>query len=561
MGPLKDSSGAIVDNSEEMCGLLNDFFTSVYTKEDISGVLPEVEKIFKGDPSKSLQDVEITPEVVLKYFGKMRQNKAPGVDGFGTRLFNKELANCIHIPLSIIFRKSLDDGLVPSDWKMANITAIYKTGSRCDACNYRPISLTVQGCKVMEAIIRDRINEHLQKHDLIRSSQHGFVKNRSCLTNLLEFVESVRDYVDRGTPVDAIYLDLRKAFDKVPHHRLKLKLNAHGVDGKIAGWISDWLDNRQQRVVLNGVCSNWSNVLSGVPQGSVLGPMLFIIYVNDFDSKVVNKLLKFADDAKLFGPVSNTTEVERLRKDLLTLCEWTEDWMMMFNTEKSKVVHFGANNPRVAYSIENKVLDGSEEERDLGVIVQSNLKVSSQCAKVVKTANKILGLIKRTFVTRDVNTIRSLYKSLVRPHLEYCVQAWRPWLKKDIELIEGVQHRATKIITGFNNLSYEQRLAAIGLTTLETRRLRGDLIEVFKIIKGCDKVDYQKFFQLSTSQLRGHTYKLYKIRVLTNIGKFAFSNRVVDYWNKLPEDVVSCSNVNSFKGKIDRIIKNDWGLV
>ena len=153
---------------------------------------------------------------------------------------------------------------------------------------------------------------------------------------------------------------------------------------------------------------------------------------------------------------------------------------MMFNTEKSKVVHFGVNNPRVAYSIENKVLDGSEEERDLGVIVQSNLKVSSQCAKVVKTANKILGFIKRTFVTRDVNTIRSLYKSLVRPHLEYCVQAWRPWLKKDIELIEGVQHRATKIINGFNNLSYEQRLAAIGLTTLETRRLRGDLIEVFK---------------------------------------------------------------------------------
>ena len=197
----------------------------------------------------------------------------------------------------------------------------------------------------------------------------------------------------------------------------------------------------------------------------------------------------------------------------------------------------------------------------MGILVQSNLKVSSQCAKVVKTANKILGMIKRSFSSRDSNTIVSLYKALVRPHLEYCVQAWRPYFKKDIELLEGVQHRATKIIEGLERMSYEQRLSSLGLTTLETRRIRGDLIEVFKIFKAYENVDYREFFELSENNLRGHSCKLFKKRVKTNIGKYSFSNRVVDLWNNLPEDVVSCNNVVSFKVKIDHLFKNDWGFI
>ena len=184
-----------------------------------------------------------------------------------------------------------------------------------------------------------------------------------------------------------ISLDLKKAFDKVPHHRLLQKLQAHGVGGPIATWIKNWLLNRQQRVVINGVNSDWSDVVSGVPQGSVLGPLLFVVYINDLESGLINEVLKFADDSKLFGAVSSPEDVDKICQDLFKLSNWSDEWLMVFNEAKCKVMHLGHNNPRALYSINEYNLEETSEERDLGIIVQNNLKVSTQCSKVVKTAN------------------------------------------------------------------------------------------------------------------------------------------------------------------------------
>jgi hypothetical protein len=208
-----------------------------------------------------------------------------------------------------------------------------------------------------------------------------------------------------------------------------------------------------------------------------------------------------------------------------------------------------------------QVLEEVEVERDLGVMVTADLKVSTQCAKVVKTANRVLGMISRTFTIRSREIILQLYKSLVRPHLEYCIQVWRPHLQKDIKLLEGVQRRATKLIENFHSLSYEQRLARLNLTTLETRRIRGDLIQLFKMMKGFDDIDYNEFFIVSINQLRGHSMKLFKDRFNTNLGKFVFSNRVVDDWNALSEDIISCNTVNSFKAKLDRYLRISRGFI
>ena len=234
---------------------------------------------------------------------------------------------------------------------------------------------------------------------------------------------------------------------------------------------------------------------------------------------------------------------------------------MLFNADKCRVMHFGAGNKGVTYSVNNHDLEVVDEEKDLGILIQSNLKVSAQCSKVIKRANIILGMIKRCFTCRSKNVVLKLYKSLVRPHLEYCVQSWRPHLAKDIDALEKVQRRATKLIEGFHDLTYEQRLFRLNLTTLETRRLRGDLIQTFKLIKGFDNVDYQVFFTMSNNTLRGNSCKLVKKRFYTNIGKYSFSNRVVDVWNSLPEEVVSSKTVSCFKLKIDDLLKNDWGLV
>jgi hypothetical protein len=186
----------------------------------------------------------------------------------------------------------------------------------------------------------------------------------------------------------------------------------------------------------------------------------------------------------------------------------------------------GRNNLHAVYNIDGVSLEHVTEEKDLGILVSSDLKVAKQCSCVVKSANRTLGLIKRTFTTRDSVTMLNLYKALVRPKLEYSMSAWRPHLKKDIELLEGVQRRATKLIYGLYNRTYEQRLQELKLTTLETRRLRGDLIEVFKIFKGFTDIDPSKFFVLSTSELRGHTYKLYKQRASLDICKYSFCHRV-----------------------------------
>ena len=222
-------------------------------------------------------------------------------------------------------------------------------------------------CKVLESIVIDSIIDHVRIHKLIKESQHGFLKGRSCLTNLLEFLEFVSSYVDQRHPVDVIYLDFQKAFDKVPHRRLMLKINSLGIVGDVYNWIENWLKDREQRVVLLGCNSEWIRVKSGVPQGSVLGPQLFLIYIrpNDIDDLVSSNLLKFADDTKVFRIFSTPNDIDKPQYDLMILCKWSDDWMMLFNADKCKVMHFGYNNTEAAYKIYDKNLDVSKEERDI----------------------------------------------------------------------------------------------------------------------------------------------------------------------------------------------------
>ena len=324
------------------------------------------------------------------------------------------------------------------------------------------------------------------------------------------------------------------------------------MGGNILSWIENWLSGRKQKVGINKTFSKWRDVQSGVPQGSVLGPLLFLIYINDLDVGVVSKLCKFADDTKLGGGVASAVESQKLAKDLEQIFQWSIDWQMSFNVDKCTVMHMGKNNEEFQYKMGTGTLKKSEQEKDLGVTINRSGKSSVQCGIAVKKANAVLGMIKRNITFKSKENMVRLYKSLVRPRLEYCVQAWNPYLQKDIEKLERVQRRATKLIEGFRNLSYEARLNKTGLISLEQRRVRGDLIQVFKMIKGFDKVNYKEFFEISSSsRTRGHSYKIVKKRCNGDLRKHFFTQRVVNSWNNLPQHVVDADTINCFKNRLD----------
>ena len=280
---------------------------------------------------------------------------------------------------------------------------------------------------------------------------------------------------EQGGCLDAIYLDFSKAFDSVPHQRLLNKLRTYGINGNILSWCESFLTGRRQRVVINSVASDWSDVLSGVPQGSVLGPLLFLLFINDMPDVVHNVIALFADDAKLFSSIRSDSDMLRLRHDIYNLTEWSDKWQLQFNIGKCKSLHLGHNNKRDDYFMRVGILEKVEVEKDLGVHVDEKLSFKQHIEYEISKANQILGLIRRSFDYLDARSLVSLYTSRVRPLLEYCNVVAYPRFSYQCEMLESVQRRATKMIPQLKSLDYAERLKLLKLPSLYYRRARGDI--------------------------------------------------------------------------------------
>ena len=475
---LKDD-GTLTRDDLEKSEVLNDFFSSVFTLEDTNSI-----PVFKCNNDVFISTTSITQLDMEKALMNLNVNKSPGPDGLHPRVL-RELASVLSYPLKILFDKTITLGRIPTKWKVAEVRPIFKKGKRTSPGNYRPVSLTSIICKVFERFIKDTIFKHLIDNNLLSDDQFGFCSGRSCTTQLLSTIYDWFSELDNNVPVDAIYLDFRKAFDAVPHLRLINKLYGYGIRGQLLEWIKDFLSERYQYVTINDKSSKKCPVTSGVPQGSVLGPTLFIYYINDLPTVVTALIKIFADDTKAYKAIRSLIDKNILQKSIDNMVEWSDIWQIGFNGSKCKVLHIGKNNPCYEYTIKEngvtKTLDTTESEKDLGVFIDPLLSFKDHILFIVKKARSLSGLIIRSIEYKCIDNMVPLFKSIVRPILETSEAVWNPYMRKFIDMVESVQRHFTKYVIGMRDLSYEERMKSLKLPSLEFRRFRGDMIEIFKI--------------------------------------------------------------------------------
>ena len=550
VGDIEDENGVLNSDSLRKAEILNSFFSSVFVSEDTHNIPVLQDRVFNDE----LKDIVVTKDNVEKKLLRLNTTKSQGRDQMHPRVL-KELSSEISEILATLFNKSITAGYLPSEWKFAIVVPLFKKGSKKKAENYRPVSLTSVICKVLESILRDKIINHMDKNNMFVKHQHGFRSGHSCVTQLLEVTDDWFEILDRGGNIDCIYLDFRKAFDTVPHKRLLNKLSSYGICGQVKMWIESFLSDRQQSVRIGSSFSSISPVTSGIPQGSVLGPVLFLIFINDLPEVVSSIVKLFADDTKIYNEIKSSQDCEQIQSDLNSLSDWTDLWLLRFNASKCKSMHLGKANINHKYYIKegDKTINVEQVkmEKDIGVNFDDGLKFSEHIAICVKKANQKLGLVRRTFEYMEKDMFLLLYKSLIRPTLEYASVVWSPRLKKDIVAIENIQRRATKLVKELSSLSYDQRLKSLGIPTLIYRRERSDMIQLFKIMNNLDQADLKSISLAKDSVTRGHEHKLVKRHYKYKSYMNNFTARSVNPWNNLPPKCIRAKDVNNFKSELN----------
>ena len=550
IGPLKLRNNFLTDDPQLMADKFVESFSTVFSRG--CPINPSPHQTFHG----SLSDIEITAGDVLTVLSHLDVNSAAGPDEIHPVLL-KKCASQLAYPLHVIFCRSLRDGKLPDAWKTSLVTPIFKKGQRYDPLNYRPISVTSVPGKCMERLVCNYLTSYLEDNLLLSHEQFGFRAGRSTQDQLLMTYDFVSDRVDRGHAVDVILFDFSKAFDVVIHNLLIDKLRYLGVQGAILLWITDFLCGRTMRVRVKGHISKPTDVLSGVPQGSILGPVLFLIFINCIASQLKCKYKIFADDLKIYAPVDHnyialtTSVTQSIQEDIDVLHSTALSWGLQINVKKSVVLRFPHSRPDLdppTYTLDGLPLPTADTAVDLGVTVDTKLKFHSHAQATAHKASGLSHSLLKATVCRSKDFMLFLLKTHIRPVLEYSSCLWNTGYLTDLQLLEKVQRRWTKQIEGLRNIGYAERLTLLDLYSVQGRLLRADLIQYWKILNGKSCIAPSDIFQLSPeTRTRGHPLKLYCPPVQTDVRKRSFSRRLTLVWNSLPGSVACAPDLGQFK--------------
>ena len=555
VSPLR-SEGVLIADAVGKANILNKQYCSVFTKEEVP-----INTSKGPSQAPTMPSIKVSAEGVLRLLKDLKPHKASGPDQISTRVL-KELAEPLSKPLAQFFQSTIDKGTVPAQWKKALVTPIFKKGDKHCAANYRPVSLTAVCCKLCEHILARTIMDHLEDNGLLSDSQHGFRRKRSCESQLLLFVDELAQSMCSGKQVDVAVMDFSKAFDVVPHQRLLNKLNFYGIRGNALKWIEAFLTGRTQQVVVDGEMSDIAPVTSGVPQGSVLGPILFLTFINDMPETVSSRCRLFADDSIIYREVLTESDCVSLQEDLGKLEQWEKTWGMSFNPTKCNIIHMSRKKDPLlhTYHIKGTNLEAVENATYLGINVAKDLSWNRQVSRVAAKGNRMLGFVKRNVVTTSRSTKELAYNSLVRPTMEYASSVWCPYYKNQIYDIEMVQRRAARycLHAYTKKESVTTMLQMLKWETLEQRRLKARVVMGYRVVNDLVMIPKDQLIP-NTSNTRGHHMKFQTLYAKRNYYKYTFFPSFIPLWNALPESAVSAATIDVFKDELaDVVLKKPY---
>lgn len=546
------------NNPLAICNMFSKNFASTYNHN----VTP---KAFANNPQTdnpiNISTISVSKEQIEKIINNFSWSLGEGYDkipSYFIKMCSKELSK----PLLLLFQSSLKEGIFPDRWKCALITPVFKSGSKNDIQNYRPISKLPIFSKILEKIVHEQLYDCVKS--IITENQHGFMKKRSTVSNLAVFTEYISKSMDKRIQVDAIYTDFSKAFDKIDHILLLSKLLALGIHGDLYRWLVSYLNGRSQIVAVNGFNSEIVNVPSGVPQGSHLGPLLFTIFINDIVKCFKHaKVLLFADDMKIFLAINSFTECYKLQQDLNRLNEYCTVNYLHMNTAKCYVITFTKNKKKIEYNYHisnSQPLKKVNQIRDLGVLIDDKLSFKAHVDKIVKKSLNMLGFLFRIGKEfNNIHTLKILYYSYVRSHLEYASAIWNPLYNIHTKRIEAVQRKFVHHLNFKRQLRYYDMDSSIkhyGLKTLKSRRDTADMIYLHKVLSGhidCPALLSSINIRVPSKITRDKS--LFNIEIAsTSLRQNSFLLRTCNHYNKtcLDADILSC-NLRDFKKIVNRV--------